>query len=36
METEVAIELANSRNASVVAPAGCGKTYTIARFYEIL
>ena len=31
MESEVAKELANSRNALVVAPAGCGKTYTIAN-----
>ena len=30
MENEVAKELANSKNALVVAPAGCGKTYTIA------
>jgi len=30
MENEVAEELANSSNALVVAPAGCGKTYTIA------
>jgi DNA helicase-2/ATP-dependent DNA helicase PcrA len=31
MGNEVAKELANSGNALVVAPAGCGKTYTIAE-----
>jgi superfamily I DNA/RNA helicase len=30
METDVAKELAKCKNVSVVAPAGCGKTYTIA------